>query len=253
MKYYQELSKHPTFTLEMASEIMGSKINAPKYLYNMSNKGCINKIRKNLYTCVDLATGEDLATRFIIASNITGNSFISYHTAFEFYGFYNQLFYDVQICSISRFTDFEYDGFLYKCLPVNNTCQVNEIQEVRVASVERTIIDSINMLGKVMDVEELIKCMDLVHIINEKNLIEMLSLYDKDILYRKAGYILSFYREEYGLSESFFEFCRSHSNTKNKGMLSRNEIRKLEYIPEWGIYGFRNLRDVTSKGGNIDV
>lgn len=253
MKHYQELAKLKTFTLEKAASIIGNPVSAPNVLNRMIKEKSIHRIRQNLYTCVDFATGEDCANRFNIASNITPNSFISAHTAFEFYGFYNQVYYDVQVFSEQRFKEFEYDYYSYKQFLSKSDAQVNVIQGVRVASIERTIVDSINLLGKVMDAEELVKCIELVHSINLQKILEMLSIYNKEVLYRKVGYVLSFFKQEFDIPKSFFEECKSKGNLSNKGSLVQNDKTSEVFIPEWGIYAYKNLRKLSYKGGEEDV
>ena len=152
---------------------------------------------------------EDCANKFQIASSINQNSYISYHSAFEFYGYYNQVFNIIQVSSNKRFTPFEYNGYSYECYLNDIPLQIDFIQGVKVTSIERTIVDSINMLGKVMGIEELIKCLDLVHLAKENKLLEILNAYHKEILYRKVGYILSFYKDDFNLSDSFFATCLS--------------------------------------------
>lgn len=253
MKFYQDLAAIPAFTLLEASEIIGNKTLTPKNLNAMVKEGSVHRIRRNLYTCVDFSTGDDYANRFEIASKIVGDSFISFHSAFEFYGFYNQSYFDVQVCSTKRFMEFEYDGYNYRSYLTNTLEQVDVIQGVRVASIERTIVDSINMLGKVMDVEELVKCLDLIHRVKEEKILEMLAIYDKEILYRKVGYILSFYKKEFSLSASLFEECKKRGVLSNKGYLVHKEKDYLIFNAEWGLYSYENLRKLTSKGGEVDV
>ena len=115
----------------------------------------------------------------------------------------------MQVSPNKRFTPFEYNGYSYVCYLNNINLQIDLIQGVRITSLERTIVDSINMLGKIMDIEEFIKCLDLIHLINERKIIEILKAYDKEVLYRKVGYILSFYKDDFKLSDSFFELCLS--------------------------------------------
>ena len=95
--------------------------------------------------------------------------------------------------SHKRFTEFNYGDYRYRCFLSNNSIQVDSIQGVKVTSIERTIVDSINLLGKSMDIEELVKCIELIHHVNEKKIEEMLEYYDKDLLYRKVGYVLSYF------------------------------------------------------------
>jgi len=152
-----------------------------------------------------------------------------------------------------RFTNFEDNGYSYYYFASDTQTQVETIRGVRVTSIERTIVDSINMLGKVMDTEELIKCIELVHLVNEQKIREMLLLYNKDILFRKVGYILSFFRDEFHLSDEFFDFCKKESNVANIGYLCSNETKDLEFVNQWGLYAFKNLRSLTNKGGIADV
>lgn len=253
MKYYSELAQLGIFTIDDLVKISGSKFNAEKAISSMMKNGEIRRIKRNLYTAVNASTKEDFSNKYIIASNITKTSFVSYHSAFEFYGFYNQVFYDVQVSSVKRFQNFVYGEYSYSCFETNCLTQVVEIQDCKVTTLERTIVDSINMLGKVMDVEEIIKCLDVIHNVDEEKIKEMLLIYDKDILYRKVGYVLSFFKNQLGLNDSFFQFCKNHSNCKNIGFLSFDELNKLDFVNEWGLYGYKNLKNIIGKGGEIDV
>ena len=67
----------------------------------------IAKVRKGLYVVVD-ARGELLATKFEIASKITDDAFLCYHSALEFYGVANQVFHTVTVGSMSRFNPFTF-------------------------------------------------------------------------------------------------------------------------------------------------
>lgn len=253
MKYLKELLKFDTFTLSDAINIIESESASKKYLSEMINKGYIKKIKKNLYTCFNYAQLEDCANKFQIASNINDNSYISYHSAFEFYGFYYQMYNNIYVSTDKRFKNFEYNDFIYEC-NVNNICQQIEfLKGVKVTSLERTIIDSINMLGKIVDINELINCLELVHTVNEDNLIEMLNIYNKEVLYRKVGYILSLFKEEFKLSDSFFNLCKTKGIIKNKSYLINNNRLNNIYDSNWGLYVYKDLKNINNKGGNLDV
>lgn len=253
MKYYQELATIPVFTFSDAAKIMGNSALVSKNLNTMIKEGSAHRIKRNLYTCINFSTGDDYATQFDIASKITDDSFISYHSAFEFYGFYNQLYFEIQVCSTKRFMDFSYNDYSYKSYLTGIQNQVEVIQGVRVASIERTIIDSINMLGKVMDAEELVKCLELIHRVSEKKLLEMLNIYDKEILYRKTGYVLSYFKEDFHLSDEFFEICKNKGVFSNKGYLVPNDKLSLVFDSKWGLYAYDDFKKLISKGGEADV
>lgn len=253
MKYLKSLSQFNTFTISEANKIIGNIPATKKYIKSMIDAGYIRKIKKNFYTCYNFALNCDCANRFQIASNINKNSYISYHSAFEFYGFYNQMYYEIQVSSNKRFAPFEYNGYSYSCYLNDIDVQIDTIQDVRVTSIERTIVDSINMLGKVMDFEELVKCLNLVHLISERKIIEILGFYNKEVLYRKVGYILSFYKEEFKLSDSFFELCLTKGVISNHGSIVNGDKNNLIYDPKWGLDTYPNLRNISNKGGNLDV
>ncbi len=252
MKYFKELSQFNTFTINDARKIIGNLPATKKYIKSMVVSGYIHKIRKNLYTCYDVGLSEDYANRFQIGSGINDNSYISYHSAFEFYGFYNQIYSEIQVSSNKRFTPFEYNGYSYICYANDIDIQIDTIQDVKITSLERTIVDSINMLGKVMDIEELIKCLDLVRFVDESKIMEMLGAYHKEVLYRKVGCVLSFYKSDLKLSDSFFESCLSKGVVSNHGKIV-NDDDNLVYDPTWGLYTYRDLRNISNKGGNLDV
>ncbi len=252
MKYYQKLCKLGIFNLNQAARIINND-NPVQTLSSYVKSGFVRKIKHNLYICVDLASGNDIVDKDFIASNINNNSFLIAHSAFQFYGFYNQVFNNCQVGSINKFKNFKYDGINYECFLFDTLKQVEIIRGIKVTSIERAIVDSINLIGKVMDLEELLKCLDIIPLVNENKLKEMLLEYNKDILYRKVGYILSYFKNEFNLSSSFFDFCLEHSNQNNRGKISNYELSKLEYIPKWHLYAYKNLLKIIDKGSEIDA
>lgn len=72
------------------------------------------KIRNNMYTCIGGETGAPVANRFQIASKITPTSYVSHHTAMEYYGITDQVYYDVYVASETSFREFEFDGYTYR-------------------------------------------------------------------------------------------------------------------------------------------
>lgn len=252
MKYYPELASLGTFTYENAKKVIKNS-NPTKTLGFYVQEGYVKKIKRNLYTCVDFITGAEHANKFVISTCINDDSYVFAHSAFEFYGFYNQVFNNCQVASQQRFAPFEYNDISYECFASKTNKQVENIKNIKITSLERTVIDSIYMIGKVMDLEELLKCLELIPFLEEDKLKEMLLEYDSDLLYRKSGYILSYFQNELNLSNDFFDFCLSHTKSKNIGKISNYEINRLQYIPKWNILAYKDLLKLISKGGEIDV
>ena len=103
----------------------------------------IMKVRKGLYVLVD-ATGEPMATKFEIASKITDDAFLCYHSALEFYGVVNQVFNTMMMGSNLRFNSFTFLNVDYIRKQPNNDYGIVYIKQagVRVTTLERTVIVS---------------------------------------------------------------------------------------------------------------
>lgn len=59
----------------------------------------VKKIRKNMYTCVNPATGGVVASKYQVACATSSSAYLTHHTAFEFYRLSNQVYYEVYVVS----------------------------------------------------------------------------------------------------------------------------------------------------------
>lgn len=66
------------------------------------------------------------------------------------------------------------------------------------------------------------------------------------MLYLKTGYI--FCKDEFKLTNAFFEMCLSRGIPTNGGFLVNNDKDNLVYDSKWGLYVYPNLRNVSNKG-----
>lgn len=252
MKYYKDFLKFNVFSFEEAKKIINSS-NPIKILEEYIKKNYLLKIRRGLYGTIDLSTSSFLGNKFLIGSKINKNSFISCHSAFEYYSSYNQVFNNCQVGSLTRFENFEFEGINYEYFLMKSNTQIIKINGIKITTLERTVVDSIYYLNKAMDLEELLKCIELLPKLDEKKIIEMLNEYNYSFLYRKVGYILSYFKKELDLSDSFFEYCLKKSDVKNKAKISNKEINKLEYIEKWNLYAYKDLKKIINYEEDIDV
>lgn len=96
-----------------------------------------------------------------MASHVTGSSFISHHTAFEYYGMANQVFYELYISSETEFKSVSFDGYDYKYIQTKMNQGVNKSgDDISVTDLERTVIDSIKDFEKIAGIEELLRCLE---------------------------------------------------------------------------------------------
>lgn len=113
MNLYYELLQYPVFSMKEVNAFYSSERTARAALGKLLKENIVLKIRNGLYTCVSGENGGPVANRFQVASAVTPSSYVSHHTAFEYYGTVDQIFYEVYVGSEMRFHDFEFDGYTY--------------------------------------------------------------------------------------------------------------------------------------------
>ncbi|MCC6094256.1 MAG: hypothetical protein LIV24_04410 [Eubacterium sp.] len=250
MDLYFELLKHPVFTIEDVIPYYINLNSARSALGILKSKGQVAKIRRNLYTPISGETEAPLATRFQIASAIIATSCISHHTAMEYYGISDQVFYEVYVSSVSRFRDFEFDGYHYNYVKSEFENGVNRLEMsggVRITDKERTVIDSIKDMDRIAGAEEVIDNIKAIRSLKEQSLLEYLSLYDNQFLYQKTGFILSHLDGQSGLSDSFYNICLSKTGKSVRYFSS--DCKNGRYDKTWkliapdGIFGIKNGGD----------
>ena len=157
--------------------------------------------------------------------------------------------YHVIVSSETPFATFEYDFLTYRYIASRIKPGIITLPDgVRVTDTERTIIDGINDFEKVMGLEELLRCIELLPLVNEERLLSYLAVYRKQVLYQKVGYILEHFRDSWNLSGGFFTSCETHIG-KSKRYLYNSPIRdNMVLNSRWRLVVPRDISRITSKG-----
>lgn len=208
----------------------------------------LKKVRNGLYVFVDNA-GYVVSSKFEIASKISKDSFVSYHSALEFHGLANQVFSDVIVCASTRFNNFEFEDIEYINKINKNYVEVMNIVTagVRVSSLERTIIDCIDNINLAGGIEEILNALEQTKVLEEKKLLSVLESYNQVLLYQKVGYILEHFKEQLQLSNNFFETCKSKLTNQIKYFL-QDEYKEIEYNATWKLMAPKNLKSRINGG-----
>lgn len=222
------------FTYEDVKELYPNVKNFYAYVNRAAKRGEIKQIKKGLYALVDRSTGGIYVSRFQIASRLFGDSYFSYHEALEYYGLATQVF-------VSRFTylthvyvnDLEFEDVVY--VSKKSTCDLEIIDHmnengIRVVSLERAIIDSIDNPGYAGGLEEIENALDACRDLNLEKVTKMLEYYDKTYLYQKVGYL---FEKHFGnrIPESFYQLCLSKSG--NKIQYFETEVGFAKLVLKW--------------------
>lgn len=235
MNVFTELAKYPVFTIDDVKKLTGNEKTAYSQMNRLIKKNLVKKIRKNIYSAVNPATDQLVATRYQIACAITDTAYISHHSALEYYGLANQVFYEVYVSSETRFNHFEYDHVIYKYVASRMQEGVVEAKNttgVRITDIERTVIDSIRDFNKIGGFEELLNCLEGIHYLDEKKLGRYLDIYDTQGLYQRVGYLLDHYRKEIQLTKEFIEYCKDKIGKSRRYLVSAAK-EDSSYNSEW--------------------
>ncbi|MDO9628970.1 MAG: type IV toxin-antitoxin system AbiEi family antitoxin [Acholeplasmataceae bacterium] len=242
MTGYKELSEKTVFTFEDAKEIYKNESTTYSALRRLVMKGLLKKIRNNLYSCVNASTGDVYADKFQIASNINKSSYISHYSAFDFYGYSNQVYNTVYVSSSIHFNSFEFEGIYYqyvKSIGDFGVIEPSYTKGVRVTDIERTIIDAIYHIDKISSLDEILNNMDLVNQIKEQKILTYLEHYNNQGLYQKVAFILSLHRSRLNLSDDFFKILEKHIKKSVRYLNSESEYKgkylsKFQLVvPRW--------------------
>lgn len=236
MKLYFELLKYPVFTVQHVNQYYDNIESARSAIKRLIKGGLVAKIRNNLYTCISGETDAPLANRYQIASAITPTSYLSHHSAMEYYGISDQIFYEVYVSSDTAFRNFEFDGYTFCYICSKCSAGIEAVKYsggVRVTDKERAVVDSIKDLDKIAGVEEVIDNIQAVSVLREKRMLAYLECFNNQFLYQKVGFLLTDQQERLGLSDDFFRICRDKTG-RSKRYLTK-DCKEGKYDAAWGL------------------
>lgn len=210
-----------------------NKDTASSLLYKYKKRNIITKIRKNVYLPTNPQDGFIDENKYEIGCNSVPFSYISYHSAMEFYGLQNQVFNRIYLSAPYRFRPFEFDYVDYMYAPDNYREGIikDATRNIYVTDIERTIVDCLDRLDLAGGLEELIYNLDLIDKVEESKILGYLSLYGKKVIYQKAGFILSSFKQQMNLSDSFFVKCKIKSSKSTRYLTDKYESKV--YVQEW--------------------
>ena len=253
MKYLEALQRKKVFDLSYATTLTANEKTAKSMLQAYKKAGYITSIRRNLDTALDLASKNPIPDRYEIACAVSASACISHHSALEYHGIANQVFYTVSVSSKERFTAFTFDGVTYERYQPGISGGVISppmTPLVTVTDVERTIADCMYDIDHAGGLEEVLESLRLLPALDENKLLSYLEEYNQIFLWQKAGFILMLFREMLHISEDFFARCKSHIHERKRRLTDGSG---LVYYPEWKLYAPKNPLTLLEDGGNALV
>ncbi|HOJ45350.1 MAG TPA: type IV toxin-antitoxin system AbiEi family antitoxin [Bacilli bacterium] len=242
MKGYQELAQKIVFNFNDAFNIFKNKTTTYGALSRLEKQDLIKKVRNNLYVSINPSTGNAFATKYQIGSSINNYAYISHSSALEYYGYQNQVGNICYVSSYKRFNSFEYEGVIYKHVPIKSNKGVTHpsyTELIKITDIEKTVIDAIQALDSIISLEELINSLEMISRLDQHKIMNYLDDYSIQALYQRTGYLLMLFNETLKFSESFFEnikekINKSVSYISNEAKYNGKFIKEYQIIvPEW--------------------
>jgi predicted transcriptional regulator of viral defense system len=203
-------------------------------LQRYCHKGYIIPIKKGLYTVLNVLENEPIVNKFEIATALTESSYVSYRSAFEYFGVANQVSYEISVISEQKFNGFEFNGYEYvRFAPTINSGVIEQSDGIRVSCLERTVIDCISNFENRMGLEELLNCLSSIALLSEDKLLNYLEEYNIKFLYQKTGFLLEHFKENLYLSDYFFDTLKKKSGTSSKYLIKNISKDNMGYDSKW--------------------
>lgn len=252
MKYYEAFLKKGCFGYEKALEIVGAEATTKSILQQYVKNGYLARVKRGLYVAINLLDDQPAVNKFVIASHLTDTAFVSHHAAFEYYGYANQVSYDIPVSSKSKFRPLSFQGYTYRHVTPKTEIGVTMQRDgVRVSDVEQTVLDCINDFESGMGFEELTNCIGAIPSLKDEKLLYYLNAYDTCFLYQKTGYILQHFRDDLALSNHFFEVCKERTGKSTRYFMNGMTKGNMDFDREWNLIVPQDLWVNTAvNGGN---
>lgn len=206
------------------------------FLFRALKAGKISQIRKGLYGVNDPVSGQTMANKFQIASHLSPTAFLDGHLALEYDGLAEQSFVsEAEVASLTRFRDVVFQGVCYHAVVVKDLAGVEERmaeQGLRLASLERLLLDSVDHLSHGGGYEEITKAVGLMKGLDEERLLALLQMRGKEVLFLKTAFVLSTFYEG-PISPCFYRECLKHRSAKKYYFGAK--IGKGIYTKKWNL------------------
>ena len=220
MKPEQFLARHSLFTrAELAaalSQCSAGTLNA--HLARWRKQGRIVRVKNELYVRGDPTSGLPVAPDFIaLASRMAPDAAVSHHTALETHGSAQSLFTRLTFVTWTRTKAVEFQG--HRLVPVRPRVALVPFDlgeewietvdrgslEVRVTSLERTLVDVLDRPSLAGGIEEVWRSLAALPAVDPVALLEYVRVLNNKTVAARVGFFLESRREELAVPASTLE------------------------------------------------
>lgn len=203
------------FTLDEAVDALGQdRTSTRKEIDYLRRVGYVTLVRRGLYAMnPSKIPGGDQVDRFVIASKLAEPYMLGYHSALEAHGVAESGFFnEVYVCTEDWFNSIEFQRLTYRAVSATSeligegsTSVRRSGQEVQVASPELTILQCADRLAYAGGLSETVESLRGFPYVKWERLLDLLDQIGKTVLYRKVGFLATFFRDRWRTPEEILD------------------------------------------------
>ena len=252
MKHEAFLRTHPVFTSKEFEHYLYSRGVAKRtreaLIRYYCQTGRIARVKRGLFVTVPAGFDPEIfeADPFLLASRLTPDAVLSYHTALEFYGnaysvrnvfvysaarpaeplsFHGRLFRGARFPSVLKKAGKEY-------FDVHNA--ESSGADLRVTGLERTMVDTLDRPYLSGSWEEIWRSLESIAFFNIENILEYVFMLGNATTSAKVGFFLEQHRNELMVEDSHLKQLMK-LRPRSPHYLSRSRRESGRFVPEWNL------------------
>jgi predicted transcriptional regulator of viral defense system len=251
-RVYAEILKRHVVNLDDLEDIRNLVFEKPidyKYFYNqyllkLIQEKKLARIRKGLYYGIDIFSDKkSQPDKYLIGAKLKKYYYLGYHTALELHGCAYSSFN--RCCIViepeSKFEPFSFNNMDFQ--PVFHK-DINRFiekitysnQSIHISNPSRTFVECLNRPELCGGWEEVLKSLDSLGNVKINEMLKILKKHDKQILYRKCGYVLDILMDH----SPYYGHIREQKGLppidKNASDLFIEKNNRGKYIPKWNLF-----------------
>lgn len=253
MKLRKFFKRSPVFTTEEMMSFLreqgsSSRWTCKSLLAYHVKQGRILRVRRGFYATIPegVNSHEYSVDPYLLASKITNDAVLSHHTALEYHGCAYSTFYRFTYLSSKPSQSFTFQSVVFKGLrfPMKLVKKRKELfgvtvssrleLDVRVTSLERTVVDLLDRPRWGGSWEEIWRSLESIEFFNLDHVIEYALLLENSSTIAKVGFFLEQHRENLMVEESHLKILKKH-RTKSPHYFDRNSKKPGRFLKEWNL------------------
>lgn len=209
-------------------------------------KGHISRIRRGYYTVTSILKSRSVINDpFLIASRVTQDAVLAYHSALAFYGLAYSLSSDFYFFSYKFIQPFEFMQATYHCVAHPKALLPKKIMletkihdrqglDIKVTTIERSFVDCLNKPQFSGGWEEIWRAGEMLNFLDIDRMINYVLLLNNATTTAKTGFFLEQHQEQFNVNTTQLKLLEKNI-PKSKHYMARDISKEYKYLKRWNL------------------